>query len=230
MSKNIIISGASRGIGYQTAKILADAGNSVVALSRSVDRLNELREAGDGKISVLSLDLTHADAPGEIANFLRSRNMKLDGIIHNAGLLISKAFIELTDSDWQRQWELNVMVPVRLTRELLPFLNPGAHIVNIGSMGGFQGSSKYQGLSAYSATKAALSSLTESLSAELADFDIAVNCLCLGAVQTEMLEQAFPGYTAPLKPEKMGEFIANFTLESHHYINGKVLPVSLNNP
>lgn len=230
MGKNIIISGASRGIGYQTAKKLADAGNSVVALSRSVDRLNELREAGDGKISVLSVDLTLADAPGEIANFLRSRNMKLDGIIHNAGLLISKAFIELTDFDWQRQWELNVMVPVRLTRELLPFLNPGAHIVNIGSMGGFQGSSKYPGLSAYSATKAALSSFTESLSAELTDLEIAVNCLCLGAVQTEMLEQAFPGYTAPLKSEKMGEFIANFTLESHHYINGKVLPVSLNNP
>jgi len=104
------------------------------------------------------------------------------------------------------------------------------HIVNIGSMGGFQGSSRYPGLSWYNAGKAALANLTESLGAEFSGRGIFINCLALGAVQTEMLDQAFPGYNAPIKPSAMAGFIGDFALHGHKFMNGKILPVALSNP
>ena len=230
VKKTIVITGASRGIGFETARNLAELGHTVIAISRSVEGLRRLRESVQGDVILLPMDLTKPKSIDELTRLVGELDVGLDGLIHNAGLLISKSFSELTDLEWQNQWELNVMVPVRLTRELLPTLNQGSHIVHIGSMGGYQGSSKFPGLSAYSATKAALAALAESLSAELAGQNISSNCLCLGAVQTEMLEQAFPGYKAPVMPEKMGEFIANFTLNGHQFMNGKTLPVALNNP
>jgi NAD(P)-dependent dehydrogenase (short-subunit alcohol dehydrogenase family) len=109
-------------------------------------------------------------------------------------------------------------------------MDKGSHIVNIASMGGFQGSSKYPGLSCYSASKAALACLTECLAGEFTESGIKVNCLALGSVQTEMLEEAFPGYKAPVDAQEMAEFIADFALKGHKFFNGKILPVAVNNP
>jgi NAD(P)-dependent dehydrogenase (short-subunit alcohol dehydrogenase family) len=109
-------------------------------------------------------------------------------------------------------------------------MRKGSHIVNIASMGGFQGSSKYKGLSYYSASKAALACLTECLATEFQESKIKVNCLALGAVQTEMFEAAFPGNKAPVKAHEMAEFIADFALKGHKFFNGKILPVATNNP
>ena len=106
----------------------------------------------------------------------------------------------------------------------------GGHIVNISTMGGFQGTVKFPGLAAYSTSKAAVVSFTELFAEEYKDSKIKMNCLCLGAAQTEMLEEAFPGYKAPLSAAEMAEFISDFTRRSHHYMNGKVLPVSLTTP
>ena len=97
-------------------------------------------------------------------------------------------------------------------------------------MGGFQGSSKFPGLSAYSASKAALANLTECLAEELKEKNICANCLALGAVQTEMLETAFPGYVAPVKSREMASFIAYFATRGHQFYNGKILPVSVSTP
>jgi NAD(P)-dependent dehydrogenase (short-subunit alcohol dehydrogenase family) len=109
-------------------------------------------------------------------------------------------------------------------------MSSGSHIVNISSMGGFQGSAKYKGLSYYSASKAALACLTECLATEFTEFGISVNCLALGAVQTEMLDEAFPGYKAPVDAKQMAEFISGFALTGHKFFNGKILPVALGNP
>jgi NAD(P)-dependent dehydrogenase (short-subunit alcohol dehydrogenase family) len=97
-------------------------------------------------------------------------------------------------------------------------------------MGGFQGSAKFPGLSFYSASKAALCCLTECLATELKDKSIKMNALALGSVQTEMLDKAFPGYKAPVKAEEIAEFITDFAINGHRYVNGKVLPVSLSTP
>lgn len=166
----------------------------------------------------------------KISDHLTRNQFKIDGLINNAGLLINQPFLDQSDEDWHHQLEVNLMAPVRLIRELVTFFNYGSHILNIGSMGGFQGSSKFPGLTAYSVSKGALSILTECLSVELADKNISSNCLCLGAVQTEMLENAFPGMEAPVAPEEMGEFVGTFVLNNHKFYNGRVLPVALNDP
>ena len=105
-----------------------------------------------------------------------------------------------------------------------------AHIVNIGSMGGFQGSAKFKGLSLYSSSKGALAILSECLAEELKERKIFVNCLALGSAQTEMLSEAFPGYHAPLTAREMAGFVVDFATRGHRWFNGKVLPVAVSTP
>lgn len=230
MTKHIIVTGASRGIGFETAIHLAKNGHKVTAIARSENQLDKLKDVCGENILTLALDITTLSAGDQIRKHLQQHNLSVDGLIHNAGLLIKKPFEETTDSDWERQLDINLMAPIRITRVLLSFFSEGAHILNISSMGGFQGSSKFPGLSAYSVSKGALSILTECLGEELIHKNIYTNCLCLGAVQTEMLSQAFPGYDAPVEPKEMGKYIGEFILTGHRYYNGKILPVATNNP
>ncbi|MBX2928594.1 MAG: SDR family oxidoreductase [Saprospiraceae bacterium] len=234
--KQYIVTGASRGIGRETALALAaEPSNWVLALSRDTTGLSRLSEAAQAagagdRLHCLPFDLAQPDWP----RLLEEINQwgKLDGLINNAGLLIHKPFEELSVEDWQRMFQVNCFGVVALVQQVLPLLEAaqGAHIVNISSMGGFQGSSKFNGLSAYSASKAALANLTETLAEEFQSRRIAVNCLALGAVQTEMLAQAFPGYAAPLTSEEMGGFVAWFAAHGNRFFNGKILPVSVSTP
>ncbi|GAB5409738.1 MAG: SDR family NAD(P)-dependent oxidoreductase [Balneolaceae bacterium] len=228
--KKILVTGASKGIGYSTAIQLAENGHHVFAIARSKKKLIKLTtESFIGKITTISADLTTSEGIEKIGSAL-SDFESIDALINNAGALINKPFMETTTEDWLSQFDINVLSSVRLIKSLKGKLKKGSHIVNISSMGGFQGSSKFPGLAAYSTSKGALTILSECLSSEFTGEGIAVNCLCLGAVQTEMLEKAFPGYIAPTNPDEMGAFVAHFTLTAHSFFNGKVLPVALNNP
>lgn len=228
--KTILITGASKGIGYETALALLKSGNKVVAIARSTDRLNELKKEADSKLlHIVTADITTEDGIDSIKRII-SKSGNIDGLINNAGMVLNKAFIETSKQEWQSIFDVNLFAPIHLIRNLKSFFNKKAHIVNIGSMGGFQGSDKFPGLAAYSTAKGALAIFSESLSAEFSTEGIAVNCLCLGAVQTEMLAEAFPGYQAPVQPKEMGKYISEFTLTGHMFMNGKVIPVSLNNP
>ena len=109
-------------------------------------------------------------------------------------------------------------------------MNAKGHVLNITSMGGVQGSAKFPGLSAYSSSKGALVILTELLAEEFKDSGPSFNALALGAVQTEMLEEAFPGYKAPVSAAQIGEYIIDFALNGHQFYNGKVLPISSSTP
>lgn len=228
--KTILITGASKGIGYHTALELANAGHHVVALARSENKLSDLKnESTSGAITPVGIDISKPDQYSILETALSSIG-KIDGLINNAGLLINTPFMESTIDELRAQFEVNVFSIVRLIQFLKPKLSEGSHIVNIGSMGGFQGSDKFPGLSGYSASKGALAILSECLNVELAEFGVSVNCLALGAVQTEMLAQAFPGYQAPTEASTMGRFIADFVLSGHTFFSGKILPVALNNP
>lgn len=228
----ILITGASRGIGRATALALARGGHQVLALARTREALESLAEEAEGAqpVRTLPMDLQRPDE-----NALHTALAELGGLdvlINNAGRLINRPFLELTDADWQAQWEVNVLAVVRLLRLAYPFLaeSPSAHVLNVSSMGGFQGSSKFPGLAAYSTTKGALSILTECLAEEWSDQGIAVNALALGAVQTEMLAEAFPGVQAPLTSEEIAGFFAFFATRGQQFFNGKVLPVSSSTP
>lgn len=230
---NYLITGASRGIGYDTALNLAKhSDHQILAISRNIENLEKLAQdvksqTGKESIFIKEFDIEKGDFK-ELRTWVESFG-KLNGIVNNAGVLINKPFEELTVDDWAQTFSINLFGVVYLIQHLLPILQD-AHIVNIGSMGGFQGSSKFPGLSAYSASKAALANLTECLAEEFKDKKIAMNCLALGAVQTEMLASVFPGYQAPVQSNEMGEWVAWFLQNGHQLFNGKVLPVSLSTP
>lgn len=219
-----------------TANKLAQIpGSQLILASRNLEKLNSWKASLDNsisdKITNVKFDLVDGSDFSSLLQNLQSFS-KIDVLINNAGLLINKPFEALDMDDWRKMFEVNFFGVVRLVKTLLPKLKAaqGAHIVNIGSMGGFQGSSKFPGLSAYSASKAALANLSECLAGELAGEKIKSNCLCLGAVNTEMLSDAFPGYKAPLESHEMGQFIADFSLNGHQFFNGQVLPVTLSDP
>ena len=228
--QKILLTGASRGIGFQTALFLASKGHSVVCVARSSDKLNELSKSYPNLLTPYIADLSKTQDITSLINEIKGRWGYVDLIIHNAGGITVKPFEDLTDNDWQYQLDVNLMSAVRLFRGTLPLLKSGAHLLTISSMGGFQGSAKFPGLSAYSVSKGTLTILAECLATELSDHNISVNCLCLGAVQTEMLETAFPGFKAPVSASQMAEYISEFGLTGHRFYNGKVLPVAITDP
>lgn len=232
--KTVLVTGASNGIGYHTALQLAVLHHCrIIALSRNEEKLKQLKteikkQKADADVLLLNFDLSSGNFEA-VADFLNANSISvLDGLINNAGLLINKPFQELTENDWLAVYQVNVIAVASLVKVCIPFLEKSgnAHIVNIGSNGGVQGTQKFNGLSAYSSAKGALSILTECLAEELKSKNISVNCLALGAVNTEMLQQAFPGYKAEMQPSHMAEYISWFCLNGQKFFNGKILPVT----
>lgn len=223
---NILITGAGKGIGFELTRLLS-VKHKVIAISRNIKPLQKLNTAN---ISPISFDILSLNFSDLLIPFIKQHFQKIDIIINNAGVLINKPFETISPADYDLMFNTNVKAPYFMVQNLLPLLNPDSHIVNISSMGGFQGSAKFPGLSAYSASKGALSILSECLAEELKEKRISVNCLCLGAVQTEMLEQAFPGLNAPVSASDIAPYIADFALNAHKFINGKIIPVSLSTP
>jgi NAD(P)-dependent dehydrogenase (short-subunit alcohol dehydrogenase family) len=228
---NIIVNGGTRGIGKEVALFLAkNSNNRILVTGRNEDSLKSL-SSRHKNIDTITLDISvfdnQLDAFKEKLNKLYAR---VDILINMAGSLISMDFMNTINSDARKMMETNFFGPASLIRLIKPLMVKGSHIVNISSMGGFQGSEKFRGLSYYSASKAALACLSECLALEFAESGISVNCLALGAVQTEMLEEAFPGYKAPVDAKKMAEFISDFAINGHKFINGKIIPAALSTP
>jgi 3-oxoacyl-[acyl-carrier protein] reductase len=225
--KTIVIVGASRGIGLELVKLFANNGrNQVIALARNTEN----KYLAFPNITYLPLDLESNTLEQDL-NLALLPIQRIDILINNAGKLINKVFTDLSISDLQSSYQVNVLGVMQTVQHAVPkMLENGGHIVNISSMGGFQGTIKFAGLSAYSTSKAAVASFTEIFAEEFKDSKIKMNCLCLGAAQTEMLEEAFPGYQAPMSAAKMAEYIFNFASNGHEWYNGKILPVSMSTP
>ncbi|MBE7644385.1 SDR family oxidoreductase [Tenacibaculum finnmarkense] len=227
MSKNIVITGTSRGIGFELAQKFANQGHNVLALSRNTKPLELVNHKN---ITALSVDLSNNDDLKKATDFIKKQWNTVDVLINNAGKLINKPFTELTTSDFEEVYKVNVFAVAEITKQLIPFMQKGSHVVTVSSMGGVQGSLKFAGLAAYSSAKGAVITLSELLAEEYKEQQIAFNVLALGAVQTEMLEEAFPGYIAPLSAKEMADYIFDFSLTGNKYYNGQVLQVSSSNP
>ena len=225
MSKTIVITGASRGIGFALTQLALQQGHRIYALSRNIQPLKKSE-----RLYPYRIDLTEEQSLHVFAEQLQKEGIKIDALIHNAGMLLNKPFSETTTADFESIYRVNVFGLAALTRLLLPSIEPKGHIVSISSMGGLTSSAKFPGLAAYSSSKGAVSILTELLAEEYKETGPAFNALALGAVQTEMLAQAFPGFQAPVKAEEMATYILKFALEGQHFFNGKVLPVSATTP
>ena len=225
--KNIVITGTSRGIGFELAKQFAENGHQVLALSRNTAPLSAVNHKN---ITALSVDISNNDDLNKVTDFIKSTWKKVDVLINNAGKLINKPFTEISSEDFLEVYKVNVFGVAEITKLMIPFLPKGSHVVTISSIGGIQGSLKFPGLAAYSSAKGAVITLSELLAEEYKEQQIAFNVLALGAVQTEMLEEAFPGYQAPLSASEMADYIYNFSLTGNKFYNGKVLQVSSSNP
>jgi 3-oxoacyl-[acyl-carrier protein] reductase len=230
---NIVITGASSGIGREIAmKMAEEPHNRIFAIARNETALRSLADNCPNKnITVAAIDIAGPRSLlRELKNSLSIDPGTINILINNAGYLVNKPFADYSDQEIASLISVNFSAPAVLITELLPLLSRGSHVVNIGSMGGYQGSLKFAGLSYYSATKGALAILTECLASEYADRGISFNCLCPGAVQTEMFSRAFPGSSAPVSPAEMAAFIADFAINGNKFFNGKILPVALSVP
>jgi short-subunit dehydrogenase len=236
---NIVITGASKGIGFELTKLFAqDEKNTVIGIARNENLLKELRNECikqnlKTKFKPLVFNLEDLNAvKSNLKEEIKQHISSIDILINNAGFLVNKPFIETKIDDFTKTFTINLFSPSLIIQELIPMIKESniKHVVNISSMGGFQGSSKFPGLSFYSASKAALASLTECLAEEYKGDEIKFNCLALGAVNTDMLKSAFPGYNAPLESNEIAQYIYNFAINNHKFMNGKVIPVSLSTP
>lgn len=227
----VVVSGASRGIGRELINFfLQKKGMKVIALSSHPEKFKGMERRKN--FHSLKADFTIEDSIYEVTETLRTVTNEVSILINNAGILVNKPYARITSQELELTYRVNVFAPYLLSQQLLPLMGrkERAHIVNISSMGGYQGSAKFAGLSAYSSSKGALTVLSECLAEELKDKNISVNCLCLGAVNTEMLQKAFPGYKAKTSAKEMAAYIGDFALAGHQMYNGKVLPVSNSTP
>ena len=225
--KNVVITGTSRGIGFELAKQFAENGHQVLALSRNTKPLQDFNHKN---ITVISVDLSVNSDLQKVTDFIKNDWKHVDILINNAGKLINKPFTDLSSDDFLEVYKVNVFAVAELTKLMIPFMKKGSHVVTVSSMGGIQGSIKFPGLAAYSSAKGAVITLSELLAEEYKEQQIAFNVLALGAVQTEMLAEAFPDYKAPLSASEMANYIFDFSLTGNKFYNGKVLQVSSTTP
>lgn len=225
MSKILVITGVSRGIGNALVQLASAYGHHVYALSRNISPIKKTAQ-----VHPIEIDITDENTISVFLDQLQKEGVKIDVLINNAGVLINKPFAETTAEDFELLYRVNVFGLASLTRMLIPQIDPKGHVVNISSIGGIDGSSKFPGLAAYSSSKGAVNILTELLAEEYKATGPAFNSLALGAVQTEMLAQAFPGFQAPVTAEEIADYILKFALEGQHFFNGKIIPVSSSTP
>lgn len=225
--KKVVITGTSRGIGFELAQLFAKNNYEVLAISRNELPLKNLNIKN---ITTISVDLSNENDIKKVTNFISKHWNEIDILINNAGKLINKPFEKLTMANFNAVFMVNVFAVAELTKQLIPYLKKESHVVNISSIGGVQGSVKFPGLAAYSSSKGAVLTLTEILAEEYKEKGIAFNALALGAVQTEMLESVFPNYKAPVTAEEMANYIYNFAINGHKFYNGKILQVSSSTP
>lgn len=225
--KNVVITGSSRGIGFELTKLFSDKGFKVFALSRNISIISNLKLPN---VVPYYLDISSEKSISKVVKLISEELKQVDVLINNAGNLINKPFSQTSFHDFESIYKVNVFGLAELVRQFIPYFCKSSHVINISSIGGIAGSSKFSGLSAYSSSKGALNILTEMLCEEFKDSGPSFNCLALGAVQTEMLEEAFPGYQAQVSSLEMANYIYKFSLEGNKFFNGKIIPVSTSNP
>ena len=219
--KNAIITGTSSGLGFELVNKFIAENYNIISLSRSTCSIKS------SLVEHCNFDITNPKSISELKKLIQSKYKTIDILINNAGMLINKPFIELSKKEFISVYDVNFFGVIELIQGILPFFKSKSQIINISSIGGINGTNKFKGLSAYSSSKGALNILTEVLAEEFKETGPVINSLCLGSVQTKMLEQAFPGYKAQVQPREMANFIYDFSQSGGKVFNGKIIPISL---
>jgi 3-oxoacyl-[acyl-carrier protein] reductase len=194
--RNVIVTGASRGLGLAIAQGLAVSGYNVLAIARSPSTelqalIAAAAQAGGGTVQFHPFDLLETAAMAQFVSRLRQEVGPLYGLVNNAGLGTAGVLAMMRDEQIEKLIRLNTLSPIVLTRHVVRSMmsERAGRIINISSIVATTG---YQALSVYSATKAALIGFTRSLARELGQLSITVNAVAPGFVDTEMTREMEP--------------------------------------
>lgn len=231
----VLIIGASTGLGEETTRILSKRADvpALFLVSRNKEKLKSLKnevQSNGKECDFLTLDLAELnDIESSLSSFVKEK--EIDVLFFNAGTLINGRLVDTSISDIEKTFTINTLSFMEVWKAVYPVIKNSsqAQVLTSGSMGGVQGSVKFPGLAAYSASKSALASLCEVLAVEHEEENIIFNCLAFGAINTKMLQEAFPDYTSDVSPQTMAKYVVNF-ITGPRLFNGKVLPVSITTP
>lgn len=237
--KNIIITGASSGIGQACAVSCASYGANLILAARRFDRLIALKEELEGKngisVSIHRLDVRNRAEVEKFSEEIKTGGFHPDVLINNAGL--SAGLDKLHEGkadDWERMIETNIKGLLNVSRAIIPIMigKSKGHVVNVGSIAGYQ---VYPGGNVYNATKFAVRALSEGMNIDLMGTDIRVSCINPGAVNTEFSEvrfygdrqradKVYDGYT-PLTAEDIADAIL-YIINTPEHVNVQNLTVT----
>jgi 3-oxoacyl-[acyl-carrier protein] reductase len=229
--KNLLITGAGKGLGLEIIRMAAlDSGYRIFAVARDISNIESVECCQGTEIVGISCDLGIEMQVRDLVDRIKEYDGILDGMILNAGVFLRTPLESSSWTDLERLMRVNCYSCFSLSAGLSEKMSSGSHIILVSSMGGFQGSSKFAGNTGYCMSKGAMTTLGECLSSEYAGRNIAVNVVCPGAVRTSMLSQAFPEYEGGVSPKYMGTWLWAFYKEGRSLFNGRVIPISTQNP
>ncbi len=191
--RNVLVTGASRGLGLGMARTLAESGYCVIGVARKntkefTDAVAEARREGRGALYFVPFDLGKIDDIADLVRTLRRDYGPLFGLVNNAAIGLDGALSLMHNSQIEELVRINTLSPIVLTKFVVrSMMSEGAgRIVNVASIIGFTG---YSGLSVYAATKASMLGFTRSLAREVGRLGITVNAVAPGFIETEMTDR-----------------------------------------
>jgi NAD(P)-dependent dehydrogenase (short-subunit alcohol dehydrogenase family) len=235
-NKVALITGAGRGIGAATARLLASRGVKVALMARTLVQVEAQasaieKEFGAGCALALVGDVSDEKFLQESFARIKATFGPVSILVNNAGVLLRAPLTETSLADWEKVMRVNVTAAFLCSKYAIPQMREAGHgaIVNVSSLSGIRSALKFPGFSAYIASKHALVGLTEGLSVEVKSLGIRVNCIAPGAVDTQMLRSADPSLKTKTQPEEIAQIIT-YLCDDHasHVLTGSVIEVNTN--
>lgn len=191
--KRALVTGATKGIGYETCKVLADAGADIAAVGRDAEGLNAVAKAvkAAGRICIpISADMGTPDGPGKAAKEALAAFGTIDILVNNAGVALLDPLLDATVADWDMTMAVNLRAPFLLAREVVPGMiaQKRGKIINVSSQAGV---AALQDHGAYCASKGGLNMLTKVMTVEWARHNIQINTVCPTVILTPMGEKVW---------------------------------------
>ena len=236
-NKTVMITGGAKGIGYAIAKAFARDGANLIIASRNLNALEEAKESIQKLYPEITVLIQRCDVSSEydvklLFNRVVSEFGSIHYLINNAACLIKGDVLSLSSEDWATVLSTNVTGSFLCAKEafnLMKVSSEDSAIVNVSSLAGIRGVEKFPGMVSYITSKHAVVGLTESLAVEGRDYAIRVNAVAPGAVDTEMLNTAFPDFKAKTKPEDIAEtFLYLCDYNQSGAMTGSILEIHCN--
>ena len=234
-NKNIIVTGASGGIGNAIIKKLSEAGANILASGTRIEKLEELKKNFEG-IKILKFDISQSDKIEEfIENATGELGGSLDGIINNAGVTQDNLAIRMSLDEWQKVININLTSTFLMSKFAIKKMlkNKSGKIVNITSVVGHTGN---LGQANYTASKAGIVAMSKSLATEYAKKNININCISPGFIKTAMTDKIDDKFKEAIiskipsarlgEPDDIANAVIFLSSEQSNYINGETLHVN----